>query len=1609
MSTKPDGDMHREKKMRAIDMLNHFINKRSQAKAKSVSPTARNWKNSRLSPPSNEQTNEDANDVSPTPKRRKFAQSSPVRKPEEHVLSMDVQLKLPATESLNDKAEGSPGTKSVAFSDKLDSSPTQRTMNSSPRQTPASAPSKSILRNPIEFQKDVSQMGDPAGKPKSKLAGRGGQVNDTFDDIDPTSLAFWEFGEVHKMLDSSNLKEFQKIIEGGLEILANNERSHVARRFEVYASFNNIIPPNNLKYHSELIEKKFDILIHNLKRIIEVSLPHLRTEQEKLLGAGNKKNPFGSRLYIQIVRLFGSLLAHHRVMRALTKLPSLKEQLAEVLELSKEALVHPNANKVIIGAQYTLLAYEKYGAYFLQKDDVMSIIRSVIRTKDIQSTNLICEKLHLMRKFLSKYTSVMLEIIPEWLPSEVLAQILSDEEAHSLSILQAGIAVVLDLLKKSLDSSAIHQTINRCIRNTLAKDVMPEGAQNLSVHGHSLEWGSTTLEELLQKEITFLIISKKEIKFAMDLWLAMMGLLYNTTEALLELSDTDKRGWLRLNHICFLSGNPSAKFIALKAWRIITYYSWAHVQGKSLHHDHALIRLLKKPFEFSSTSHLEPDVCEGLIYYLTGMVFVTCGNSKAQEQKTFKFFWENLISPIYQDFLFTSDSTKLKSAAVKLLAVLIDGKSETGTSKTKRPFPLKVIASVGVTTKDIEPVPADTVDDAYTLVLALVSNALSIDSSEWATRFELFDSMLRLLPPEFIDDTHFTIFLDLASRLFSQASIPKDPSTVLCPLVLSLTGPFANFVFESSKNFQKLLKGVEHFYGQDSEIRLTLMKEFSKKLRRQISEFTIIERFLEVGDLSCQTYASNWIGSVLLPNTLTTSELHSFASIVKLLLSPQAIGALLDFCVNSKDKLDICELLNIDSWGDEKVAIFVKAVVSLNSNKLVSSLAVKLQKMLPSRVSLFNELFTTLQTLKYEELIRHVIIANPEAANGIILLNGTQAAAVLPKALPRDTLSYFVSQLLNFDENAQLGIIKWILDLSEADLLFADRGEWNDCVFFRIEKDGEFSNEFKILIADTISQLYEKQSWKNLSQCILYCMTCGEEPCVEEVYVKMRDKIRENNSPKSPKADECKSLNSILSKSIKEIYQGDAIDTAFEVTTSLIELKKVQNLSSCREEFLNFFIIRASNFVSVEQATALELLERFIAVLMECFDEIILSFVESILSSILKVLTDHSLQVFGLLNHHLELKGHLFHKLENYKTLLEMSGESKLVKENVEAQCSNGGPTLLEPIHTGTTSNANDMDQDKNQSDDINKAAVSYIIEVPATQGILKSPESPEGRDSQREMNIVTSTLIHDTVESTEISSFVKMDVASQKASKEVAKGHESSDGVSRTPVSQAIPVTYTAAQTSVEEITTNKHKDAQVAGQEKGANIDKKKEATVESNDDFAPADTDQDDEFLLAMEQKMETRSNKLTQIMGQNPPEQKKLQSVSLDDVDAPASSKIRFPIFNSSKFQGRSVKVLNNTTNLTQDAKNADEKEPDNNARSNGQTLEESRCSEDAISRDATPSLRMHFPSKKARKLVNRVRAFTAEDLSHLPPEEKRNLRIELLDFLMSLEHEHGFYQ
>lgn len=55
-------------------------------------------------------------------------------------------------------------------------------------------------------------------------------------------------------------------------------------------------------------------------------------------------------------------------------------------------------------------------------------------------------------------------------------------------------------------------------------------------------------------------------------------------------------------------------------------------------------------------------------------------------------------------------------------------------------------------------------------------------------------------------------------------------------------------------------------------------------------------------------------------------------------------------------------------------------------------------------------------------------------------------------------------------------------------------------------------------------------------------------------------------------------------------------------------------------------------------------------------------------------------------------------------------------------------------------------------------------------------------------------------------------------------------------------------------------------------------------------------------------------------------------------------------------------------------------------------------------NSTASLRDRLPTKKARKLVSRIRSISTNDLASLSPTERKTMRLEMLDFLMKLEHQ-----
>lgn len=1611
------------------NLISQILNKRTPTEPQSEPRGLRQQEKNYSSQPANGEHRESLDD-SPTPKRRKLAQSSPIRKAAEPRPSSSKSEPAPSSALTinNENVRLSPGTKTVAFSDQVQSSPTQRTIRSSPGVSPVSKPSKSILRNGMGIEKSVSDLTSDKLESSSKLAGRGKALEYSGRVKDPSCLEFWASGEVHNLRDPSNVKEFRQILDGGLKILARTDSKSVARRFEIYATFNTIITILPANDASGVMERRTTQIISSLNAIVKICLPQLDAEQRKLLCAEDKKDPFVSRLYIQIVRFFGSLLSNYRIVRSLTKDASLRDRFKEVFELSSIALLHPNSNKAIIGAQFSFLADEKYGPYFMNKDEVSNMIHAVLNAKEIQSANLICEKLFLLRSLISKHTNVMLELLPIWLPQEVLTRTLIEDDSSTITILQAAISVLLELLKKSIDSSVRQQDIVKCVRESLAKDILPKKLGDKLLNDGNMNYETMTLEQLVQKQIKYLILFKKEYKLAMDLWLAMMGLLYNNTRTLLELSDSDARGWLNLNHICFLSGDSPIKLITLKAWRIVIYCTWSHIKGKFSVHDFALIRILKKPFEFTANHVSDLRVCEGLLYYLTGLIFATCGTPKSHKTSTFPFFWNELIAPIYFRYIFMSGNIMFRSRAIKLLLRLISEEKEDRSHKLerKRTPVIKVISTSGVALNDIQPIPTSLLQGSFESVMRLVFGAIKSDLADWSANYELFTSLVEHLPSELADEKHFMSFLEIALEL-SAAGKTSISSDMFLRLSSALTGPFGDLIISDGKIFKTLVETIDHLPKHQTDSKLRLLKEFSKKLKGRVSDFRINEIFAGIEDASCRQYISNWIGSVILSPGISPNDYKSVLKIVQSVRSAEAIKNLLRFCSKFVQNGNLFKLFQLGEWNDEEFIWFVKIYLSYSNEYPRDLFKRELKEVLCSRENVFTQLVPDLVHHNFSDLITEVIASNFRLADILLSEYGSWLSTILPV----DPLPNFVLNFQAFSDYGQFFITKWALSHDNPEELFAAGKSFFDFIF-HLESDGNITGDRRALIDQILERLYEHGSWVKLSDFIKICIASHQTTPVGQLFkIKGSQKLH----LLSPAAiacmvDECGPVDADLKEYIKEAYYTMRVDFILEVTSSLLDLRKIECFDFWGAQFLVFFIMKAQTFEKSVQDKCRELFKRFINILLDDSDKLVIPFMSSMLKIMASDMTPYTLDLFAFFIQH-PISQSVLENLKHCDDLVEKlrKGVSHTEADSVELNGANSGDNIGKPTESiiGHSKDPEESQkpvvQGPNGHLEISKDESD--VQVPATQKIgadtkasADLPSSAAGPDSRLSSN------------PTDLTSLPTVSNASEQendnASSNESFGNSSESGTknsgaavtgikdSQSSVNKAVISLDTDHTSEKEKEESTKAKAPKPVSLSDGVNSTpsgqnlkhRKGNAPSQRNgDDFADVEMDQDDEFLKAMENKMAVASHEQQSLAGSQSTELPDTQpAVTAAKTDSNVESKIRFPIFNLSKLTRPAPNndtpaepkhlPYEDVTNTAQPGTMSDELEKQ----------EDLLRMEEVQSQDATASLRIHFPSKKARRLVSRLRALTIEDVSNLTPQEKRNLRIELLDFLMNLEHE-----
>ncbi|CAI4060473.1 hypothetical protein SUVZ_04G4840 [Saccharomyces uvarum] len=1324
-----------DKKKHTIDRIDQHILRRSQQDAHSSGNSP--WMKAKLPPPPSPQARmHTQSDLSPTPKRRKLLSPSinennqwDLSESHEHLSLEDENSKLmqslPEISAPNSN-NVSPVTKSVAFSDRIESSPIHHVPGSSPKPSPSSKPGKSILRNRMPSMRTVSDLSYNKLQHSQHQLHNGNIFTSPYKEttgVDPRTLDYWVSGEIHSLIDNESVSEFKDIIEGGLGILRQESEEYVARRFEVYATFNNIIPILTTKNVNE-VDQKFNVLIVNVETIIETCMPHLQMIQDTLLSFSEKKNPFVIRLYVQMVRFFGAIMSNFKIMKWLMKRPDLVNQLKVIYKWTNKALKNENSNKIIITAQVSFLRDEKFGTFFLSDEEIKPIIDTFTEIIEINSNNLICEKLLLIRGFLSKYPKLMIETVTSWLPGEVLPRIIIGDEVYSMKILITSIVVLLELLKKCLDFVEEHERIYQCVMvSPITETINKKFLSRLPLNSNDAgDLNKITIGHLLTEQIKYYIVKKNDNKLAMDLWLSMTGLLYDNGKTVYDLISESSKTWFDLNQLCFMNEQPKTRLMSIKVWRIITYCICTKISLKNEEKNERLLSLLQTPFQMTLSHVNDPSAREGIIYHFLGVVYTAFASNKNLSMDMFKLFWDYLIAPIYENFVFNYNSIQLQNVPLTVLHLLIGGKNSDVVPERKNKkhiHSMSVIASEGVKIKDISSLPPSIIKSAYDKIMKVVFQGVRTAMSNVNLTHDLILTSLKHLPEEKKDQGHLEAF---SSLILEVAENNKD-KPIFCEFFGAVGSSFIHTFLDLflRKNDSSLINFNIRFSqisGPQENITLNLLKDVVRKSRNETSEFVIMEKFLELKDKKTEIYAQNWVGSTLLAPNISFKEFQSLAGIVDQVPNEDSIENFLDLCLKLTFPVNLFALIHVSKWSNDNFIYFIQSYVSKNNNKLDTDLVTLLKTSLPGNTELFVGLLPFLKQNKFMSILEYCIHSNPTLLSYISDLDSD----LLLELLPRSRTSFFVTNIQSFNHAEQLTIICWLLEGEELDQINQNFPEVKNILLHTPADELE-----KLKIIRELLRLVTKNPIEPLfSELLNFCIDNSIVNNLDEFCETMNDEILSKINPElllrllTYRGKPNETLLTVLAGNI-----GNAdSDYKFELLEKIIARKELLILERLKESFFIFLLdpVSRSNKQNHDNGTKM-------------FCELVLLYLTkplsrgaakkffSMLVSILPPKPDRqSIDLVHLLIDIIRSHNRKFKDKRTYNATLKTI--EKWIHESEVVHQRDPGKEAGEIFNDSSMYTPQGLDIEKGVPENLQKAPNIEEIQVPATQGVKDLPSS---------------------------------------------------------------------------------------------------------------------------------------------------------------------------------------------------------------------------------------------------------------------------------------------
>lgn len=1657
-----DGSADRKGKMRALDILSKHLRGKNSDKTtptryghKSVELESILRKDNIVSSPlesrdhqeSQRINNPHSNTASPTPKRRKLnTQAISSDNKTKQVLSIgelshpDMQS-TPARNRIMKKDIGdqnmssseiySPSVnKSVSFLDESNKNSESTSSNSSPRHSPTSKPKKSILRNSSSPEHNKQRMNDKYGKPIAANVNLSRSENHSKNQYSPDNLQFWGNGEIHSLSSNNSIAEFEKLFLGALKILMQSKNpEYGAKKFEVYATINNIMPSFSSTTSNQFIEKAAHIVKDNLKIIANISIEHLRDEQNSLLQDKEKKNPFSIRLYIQIVRFFTNLFGSFIINKFLISSKALCERMKQVYELSLEALKNENSNKMMLICQMTFLRDEKLSYISFTEDEGKHMIQIINQIRDIPSTNAICEKLMLIKQFLIKFPGPMISTIPEWLPTQVISKIVFSEDVYSTKTGFTAISVLLELLKRCIDHSIGHEYVFQCLHIDSTALYFGDSKDK------KLQWSNNTLEQtydinethlaaILRDHIDYLVNSKREYKLAMDMWLSFMGLLFNSKGRLAFLASKEGEKWVDINLNCLSVNDPKCRILSLKVWRILIYCVTNNIDFLGEKEAKKISQVLLNPVNVTVNELEDNSTFMGVKYLLNDFFFSTCGIANKCKPTTNIVLWGNFIFPMLATLLNYSANEDVKfeldTYIGKLLTKAIQ--NQKNVDKTKSLHPIKVIASEGVSVDDISALQLSQLpyllETLGSVILLYVLNSKSQNHSQ--TRMLILE-YLEQIPNNQITLSTLCRCISMFYEYYNSIDFIANSPRSLISDMSRVCIKFKDIIFDDNYNVFRnfILSFLMLFQEEEHHVDNLLQELIQNALQANISELKLIEGILSLKKTDCDLFAINWVGKKLLSPSVQEGDFILYSRIVAKISEKQTIVNFLDLADKLGFEVNPTEILRISFWKPSGLVIFLEEYIAKHHVDFADIVSSIIDADRLNNVELFSYVLKHLPENQKSAFIKQHYAKCPLIWNQGVLIDDYDLIDITLDCEICTFIAHHFS-FLSTSSKAKLLII------------FIEKDMYDLLVQFRYNLIQEFLPTLTIYKKDdiitTVQQHLINYCFAKNSFVLLDCIEPSTltSRTLEDV-IKLLEKSYEDNITFVPAKyiifiDNLPMDTKINTTEILRVYlvTGDVTQCLFFLT-SLINDKKMVPLTRCRNEVFDFFIaLDSSNDLSIK-AKAVTTFESLINVIFLLRKKVDIGF----LSQYIARLPERPSRYLVDLSEKLILnKSFNRSKFRNSSSFNDLHTHVRTWCNQLDnTSGSTRETTPISAAHINDHINKNALSLEKDKDNLTNNTEQQKNIPNSKSQEISKfSSNIADANDlpsNTRESNC-------DGSQSTELAGgkMIKIDkgqISADMKNNKIAPRQISSiasepDTLVNSNIDNKsmIEKGKNGDKTVNNNATTNDFEyrtsedpivsvnipifNSRVSGLDKLNNQKISDEYVISSHDLELARNGLQNQAQLHDMHQGYKKKSANLLTQHNMRPP---------FEDVAIPTHKELKIPIFNSLILKSTNQQPMLPNSQRKVQSEVAIRKRPLGNPSTQGQYTdienERVRDYDDSQSLEDSADIRLHFPNKRARRIVSKLRGFSEYDMGQLSAEEKRNLRIELLDFLMKIEY------